>query len=145
MYTLLQCERKRAIVCLCRCVSLLCATSSSPGPILLPLRWAFSNLWWIYFFSLAAQCMHAFVCVRVCSTIDQCIGLFGFTYAIQPLTSPIDRNMFDPVGITCNETGEIFDVICNLLRYIRTNHATFSVFNRFYLNVRLLVSILNCV
>lgn len=130
MYTLLQ---YRVIVCLCRCVSLLYATSSSPEPILLPLRWAFSILWWLFLLTRSAMC--AWVCMCVC-----------WIYLCYPAAYLFvrSRNMFDLFGVTCNKTGEISNVACNLLRYMYKSYNILRLFS-FSCDIRLLFSILNSV
>lgn len=132
MYTLVQ---YRVIVCLCRCVSLLCATSSSPEPILLPLRWAFSILWWLFLLTRSAMCVREFVCVYVC-----------WIYLCYPAAYLFvrSRNMFDLFVVTCNKTGEISNVACNLLRYIYKSYNILRLFD-FSHDIRLLFSILNSV
>lgn len=132
MYTLLQ---YRVIVCLCRCVSLLCATSSSPEPILLPLRWAFSILWWLFLLTRSAMC--------VCVSLYVCVCWIYLCYPAAYLFVR-SRNMFDLLGVTCNKTGEISNVACNLLRYMYKSYNILRLFD-FSHDIRLLFSMLNSV
>lgn len=110
MYTLLQLQ----LVCLCRCVSLYA--------ILLPLRFGFFELWWLFASSHSSPFAYVFVCVA----IDRCIGLFRFTYAIRQFTSSIGRNMF--AVIKCCMQQSRGDLLCSMwfCCVAWRSHATFT-------------------